>query len=73
MVNGDKKHTCNWNCLESVRRSVLLTLEPFKLPREENALDDTEEHLEIVAGLSFSNVTECCDDLLDAAIDDIED
>lgn len=59
MVNEDKKLTCNWNCRESMRTSVLLTLEPFKLFRGENALDDTEEHLEIVAGLSFSNVTEC--------------
>ena len=54
-----KQITCNWNCRESMRTSVLLTLAPFKLLRAENALDDTEEHLEIVAGLSFSNVTEC--------------
>lgn len=72
MVNEDKKLTCNWNCRESMRTSVLLTLEPFRLFRGENALDDTEEHLEIVAGLSFSNVTECWDDLLDPAIDGTE-
>lgn len=37
---------------------------------KEKAFDAIDEHLDTVAGLSFSNVTECCDDLLDVGSDD---
>ena len=39
----------------------------------EKPFDALEEHLETVAGLSFSNVTDSCDDLLDDGIDDNDD
>lgn len=37
------------------------------------ALDALEEHLDTVAGLSFSNVTESCEDLLDDGRDERDD
>lgn len=39
----------------------------------EKFFDAIDEHLDTVAGLSFSNVTDSCDDLLDEGSDDSDD
>lgn len=56
-------------------KSLLLYPVPFmkRSPLREKALDALEEHLDTVAGLSFSKVTESCEDLLDDGRDERDD
>lgn len=70
-----KWSTCILNWRESVCKSLLLYPVPFmkRSPLRDKALDTLEEHLDTVAGLSFSKVTESCEDLLDDGRDERDD